>query len=362
MLRNPRELYNHSEPDLALRLWTAVRTGRYIFRKVKAHTDIAACDDLQMRYDRIGNMYADESAQKVCREFNLRLIEDAQGVANRLGTQHDLLRGYFTYFLDLQMACAKMKKQTHQLDQHELEQDGRETVSARLARYTLTEIWQAGTPTYDHSKDNAWGATWGRLFFNWLGNVRWPSAESDVADQHVGITWIELAISLMLWSKQWLPLRRKGRDDRDVLIVFANLDELAGYQVKLSEFAETVSQMFTQFSSLVDVEIIPPLGRRLVTSAYIQGFVIHSAGLAQRPMLPNQAEVADLLAGYLKTHKGPAWTALLDLGFRCDTTLLEDIRAETRGFWSDRCLKSQRSAMKLRRVSTDVGQTRLVFH
>eukprot|EP00438_Fugacium_kawagutii_P012243 Skav216859 [mRNA] locus=scaffold1042:124091:129630:- [translate_table: standard] len=53
-LEHPRDLYNHSEPDLALRLWEAVREGRYNFRKVKAHTDIQTCADLLEKFDRIG--------------------------------------------------------------------------------------------------------------------------------------------------------------------------------------------------------------------------------------------------------------------------------------------------------------------
>lgn len=35
-LQDPRPLYRHAEPDLALRLWNAVQRGQFQFRKVKA--------------------------------------------------------------------------------------------------------------------------------------------------------------------------------------------------------------------------------------------------------------------------------------------------------------------------------------
>eukprot|EP00438_Fugacium_kawagutii_P004447 Skav232370 [mRNA] locus=scaffold1077:19822:25215:+ [translate_table: standard] len=350
-LRNPRELYNHSEPDLALRFWSAVRTGKYVFTKVKAHMDIHDCEDLCLKYDRIGNDVADRAAQQTCRFLNERLVEEAMGIAKRLTHQHNLLLAYFNYFLDLQTARAKLRKQSHQFDQHELVPDDRESVSDKLAKYCLTEIWTMPPIRFDHSRDNAWGPTWGKFFFDWLLQLRWPSEQSDVEYQHVGITWVELSISLMLYAQQWIPLRRKGLDGKERLVTFTCHDDLAGFQVRFSEFADSLSQMFTQMSSLVDVELHPTALRKLVTACYIQGFSIHSSGLSLRPMLPNQTAVLSTLKTYLADNKGPGWVVTPKLDITVDPIVAAaTIKSELRGVWADRCQHSQKSAVRLRKA------------
>eukprot|EP00438_Fugacium_kawagutii_P030278 Skav225208 [mRNA] locus=scaffold1041:124565:131785:- [translate_table: standard] len=236
-LEHPRDLYNHSEPDLALRLWEAVREGRYNFRKVKAHTDIQTCADLLERFDRIGNKVADETAQSMCKCFNLRMIQEADGIADRLAPQHDSLKDYFSYFLELQTSRAKLRKQSRQFEQHTRHDDTRESVAVKLARYSLDTVWTPDTVRFDHSRDNAWGPTWGRMFFSWLSRFRWPSDGEEVDFQKVGVTWVELALSLMLTTGQWLPLRRKGQDGKDRLVVFSSAASLTGYQVREDEAA-----------------------------------------------------------------------------------------------------------------------------
>eukprot|EP00438_Fugacium_kawagutii_P027902 Skav231448 [mRNA] locus=scaffold1847:479032:487080:- [translate_table: standard] len=355
-LEHPRDLYNHSEPDLALRLWEAVREGRYNFRKVKAHTDIQTCADLLERFDRIGNKVADETAQSICKCFNLRMIQEADGIADRLALQHDSLKDYFSYFLELQTSRAKLRKQSHQFEQHTRHDDTRESVAVKLARYSLDTVWTPDTVRFDHSRDNAWGPTWGRMFFSWLSRFRWPSDGEEVDFQNVGVTWVELALSLMLTTGQWLPLRPKGQDGKDRLVIFSSAASLTGYQVRLSEFADTMNQMFRQMETLVDVPILPPLQRKLVTATYVQGFSIHSSGLSQRPVFPAQDRVVDILSRYLAIHRGPAWDAIPSLDLPSDPGTTNVIQQETTGLWTDRCLRSQRSAARLRAIKNSDKQ------
>eukprot|EP00438_Fugacium_kawagutii_P019091 Skav234719 [mRNA] locus=scaffold634:296928:300053:- [translate_table: standard] len=101
ILEHPHPLYTHSEPDLALQLWELTRQGTYTFRKVKAHQDIQACTDMLLRYDRMGNHYADEAAQQACSHMIPRLATEGNGIARDLQHQFDLLTAYYRYFLEL---------------------------------------------------------------------------------------------------------------------------------------------------------------------------------------------------------------------------------------------------------------------
>lgn len=72
----------------------------------------------------------------------------------------------------------------------------------------------------------------------------------------------------MLYTGMWIPLRRKDQDQRERLRVFSQHEDLTGYQVKFSEFADTVSQMFTELGSLRDTALYPEATRKLVTATY----------------------------------------------------------------------------------------------
>lgn len=320
----------------------------YTFGKIKAHQTIDVCEDLLLKYERLGNQQANDAALSACQFMMPSLVKDANRTAHRLQVHHDILHEYFQYFLDLQRACAMLKKQIHQLDMHPPRRAGEDTICAKLSKYQPLTCWVMPTPTVDHSRDAAWGPTWAAQFTTWVQELQWPDTDNSVDYQDVGVTWVELAMSLMLHTGMWIPIRRRDRDDRERLIVFDTWDDLAGYQIRFSEFADTMSQMFTQFASLRDTPLHPPTSRKLVTSAYIQGFSIHSSGLALRPKLPCQEQLLHILQEHLTMHKGPAWTVIPQLPLPVDTRRTDMVRREVTGLWCDRCRMSQLSAQKVR--------------
>eukprot|EP00438_Fugacium_kawagutii_P005211 Skav208600 [mRNA] locus=scaffold598:192186:198849:+ [translate_table: standard] len=291
LLRDPRLLLSHSEPDMALRMWRAVQRGTYNFVKIKAHQEIDGCNDLLLKYDRLGNQQADLAAAAACAGICPKLVAEADVIAANLRQQFGNLTDYFRYFLELQRHRAQLRKQTHQLDQHIPTDDPQTTPSVQLRSYMPTHLWNMPVPTVDHSRDFAWGPTWGRFFTNWLTTIHWPSDDAEETDlQTVGITWIELALSLMLFANMWLPIKRAGSDLKERLQVLTSHADVEGYNVRFSEFADTIQMMFKQMGSLRNTDIHPPLQRQLVRATYIQGFSIHSSGLSARPAVDNQAE------------------------------------------------------------------------
>lgn len=350
LLQDPRELYAQHEPDLAIRLWHAVQTGTYTFTKVKAHQDIENCLEPLLKYDRLGNQQANDAALLACQHMQPSLVAEVNQLAASLSEQQRMLRDYFCYFLDLQRDRAKLRKQSHQHEQHVLQPAVPDTICDKLMRYQPQILWELPAPTVDHGRDWAWGPTWGHLFNNWLSQLQWPNSPQQVEFQDIGLTWIELAMSLMLTTELWLPLRRRGRGNKDRLVVFGSFDELAAYQTKFIEFADTVQQMFTQMATLRNSPLHPPAQRLLVTYTYIQGFSIHSSGLSIRPSMPGQSRFLPILARHLQTYKGPGWTTIPNLQLVNNDRLLATIRTEVQGVWADRCRRSQMSANRLKTV------------
>ena len=56
-----------------------------------------------------------------------------------------------------------------------------------------------------------WACTWGiniaRLVWQFLTLLKWPPATTNPSRSDVGISWVEMAISFMLWSGQTLPIK-----------------------------------------------------------------------------------------------------------------------------------------------------------
>ena len=92
----------------------------------------------------------------------------------------------------------------------------------------------------------------------------------------------------MQHAQMFLPLRRKDRSGREFLIPFRNKQEVAALQVKFSEFANTFSIYFLQFTGLLSEEIWPGFDRKLVKSLFVQGAQIYTSGFSQRPTFPFQ--------------------------------------------------------------------------
>eukprot|EP00438_Fugacium_kawagutii_P030218 Skav204129 [mRNA] locus=scaffold2473:102891:112311:+ [translate_table: standard] len=246
----------------------------------QAHQDISLTHDALLKYDRIGNFVADASAQLTCQHQMSKLVAEADDIFRDMDLQERLPRQYYAYFLELQRQRAQLRGLSHQHDTHRPHTQAPDTICDRLIRYMPLHCWELPTPTVDHGRDFAWGPTWSRLFLSWIEQLRWPT-DDTLELQEVGVTWIEMSMSLMLTSGMWLPLRRRAQDGKDRLVVFDTYDQLMAYDVSFAEFADTTQQMFTQMAVLRDTALHPPVQRRLVTSGYLQGFSIHSSGLAE---------------------------------------------------------------------------------
>eukprot|EP00438_Fugacium_kawagutii_P036292 Skav217413 [mRNA] locus=scaffold2674:357934:368154:+ [translate_table: standard] len=360
MIQHPRELYLHTEADLALPLWEAIQQGTFRFRHVKAHQDVETTTDLQLKYDQIGNAQADGGAQFACLHTHRRLADEMDLLAQQMQHSRDMLAQYYSYFLELQCDRAKLKKQTHQLDTHEPQAAPQQTVCDKLCRYEVAAAWPMPVPTVDHRRDFAWGPTWAGILVDWMGTLRWPVNPREVEHSDLGITWIELAMSLMVFAQMWLPLRRPLQHGQERLVVFDDHTHLSAYQVRFSEFADTTQQMFRQMSTLRDTLCYPEMARQLVRSTYQQGFTIHSSGLATRCQLPNQEVILPILRDHVAQYPGPAWSVVPELPLGTSDKL-QMVRRETSRAWGELCRASQKSATALRTTSR-LKLRQITFH
>ena len=132
------------------------------------------------------------------------------------------------------------------------------------------------------------------------------------------------------------------------MIPFRNKQEVAAHQVKFSEFANTFSIYFLQFTGLLSDEIWPGFDRKLVKSLFVQGAQIYTSGFSQRPTFPFQDWVFDTLKPYLRNNPGQAITVMPEVDWTVDDQVYKRLQTDLRGDWKTRTMSTRRKMKQMR--------------
>ena len=142
-------------------------------------------------------------------------------------------------------------------------------------------------------------------------NCSWPL---EPTEGDPGLSWVELALSLVLSNQMWLPVKRL-RAGQELILQPITADETESLQLTLAEQATVTYSMVTQIMGLVVKRLIPhhvTMGK--VPSLYWQGYTTWTTGFKCRPQFDNQRDVYMILQ---KAFLGRAWnfTACRSLNF-----------------------------------------------
>lgn len=78
---------------------------------------------------------------------------------------------------------------------------------------------------------------------DWVANFEWPPADSEQPHVEVGVAWMELVLSFMLYTQCYLPLHRPGKEGGHVFAWAQNATDALAYGYSWNECA-------TQFASI----------------------------------------------------------------------------------------------------------------
>lgn len=178
--------------------------------------------------------------------------------------------------------------------------------------------------------------------------MKWPNQGDLHQLQEDGVTWIELVLSFMISQRVLLPIKRKGQGGHEQLVAFSSVAELAAYEIKLSDLAQTFAILCKQMHDLMDAPFLPPWDRGLVRSLYKLGSTIFSSGFRWRAQLPAQEQVLQVLRQYLLKFRGPAYSALPDISIDVDQEAYGRIRLDVRGTWHLRSADCHKAMRRVR--------------
>ena len=339
---------NDDDFDLILRLWPCLQYGNRQFHKVKAHaeSELVADDEL---YHRLGNKMANDSGIAGCKYLFPELARQIQQTHEEVQQFRFHLRSLYKFYLDSHRIRAELSKAVKDTEVETLPEPSRRAVKERLAAYTVSCPWKREVIPMHRMQDCACGHTLAKCMLHWMDEVRWPTHPDVEQQQNLGITWIELSLSFMLYTNLYLPVKRKDNHGIERLLVFHSLTEVRAHNVKLSEVANLFSILYKQLEELISSEVWPPIPRQLVNSLYTQGASIFSYGFSWRPQIPMQTQVLDILHTYLAQHKGPAFDFFPEVNLYPNDRTLKAITLELAKGWQKMSTQTHKAYRDVRK-------------
>ena len=132
------------------------------------------------------------------------------------------------------------------------------------------------------------GVTWLERYEEWLQTLRWDS-QGPPSFGNVGVTWLELGLSLSHMFGLMLPIIRTDPDGVSWLVQ-PTVDNFKTYDVQASDLANAAMQFWNAYHSLMLGGTPILLTRGLQTSLYLLGYRHQASGFKPRPWF-NHASV-----------------------------------------------------------------------
>eukprot|EP00438_Fugacium_kawagutii_P022979 Skav236568 [mRNA] locus=scaffold2180:68365:72048:+ [translate_table: standard] len=287
--------------DLVVRLWGNLQSGTHTFCKLKSHVDPSMVSDPLERYHALGNQRADMAASEACRTMYPQEANLWTQMANSVKDDVARLRRLYDYYLELHTARAKQEQLDKQQANHGLENTTRQSQLDILQQWQVTDAWPVPRPQVDFSRSSVMGPRLSNMYMTWVRKLRWP-AEHVVQLDDPGVTYIELAISFMVDSQCYIPVKRPKQDGTLHLCLPFSGAEAEAQQVVIAELALMFSYWAHQMNQLVYPPPLPDMAHTACRGLYRLGAKTQAKGYAKRPVLPQQHRVMELLSELTTRH------------------------------------------------------------
>eukprot|EP00438_Fugacium_kawagutii_P030139 Skav208655 [mRNA] locus=scaffold3489:130348:135513:+ [translate_table: standard] len=307
--------------DLILRLWNALQSGHHEFVKVKAHVDPDSLQDWELVYQTLGNQVANDSALDTAKYMFPSQARQWRLMGQDVQTAGTLLRQVYQLHLELHKARA-MQEQLDRAAAAPLEAAEPSEQRLVLQQWTVAEEWPRLPVKVDSTNVSVMGPRLTRMLLDWLKLLKWPAQHLQILDDP-GISYLELAVSWMLYHKCYLPVRRKRMDDTTYLYLASHADDAAANCITMAELSWSMSYWLLQVGQLYSPWLIPDIARGNSRGLYRLGTRNHACGYLRRPELPNQIQTVDLLGTLAAQHGATLTKHTLAIAVEADTTILK---------------------------------------
>lgn len=342
--RDPKQFANHAEFDLVLRLSYAIHPTHQI-SEIKAHEDLQAVKDLDVLYQHLGNKVANDVAIHTNRHANGSFAKDLEAQVKASDNQKQQYNEVLRYILALNFARAKACTQHHTIRGNRQTVNEEQTPIQMMNNWQPENFWQPCIFTEEQCSllnQCAWAHPVAQAVVSFFSSCTWPTDSNGEGYNNIGISWIEIAVGIMLHLQAFLPLVRTLSDGESHLVHPGSESDLQTFGATLVEMSTTASRLTEQVRKLLPGSLSPSVERGRVKSMYILGESQYCQGFMTRPSYDLQETVLSACEGYVRNNR--EFPKLIFENPR------EQLRIEdSLWIWNDRC-KRARKAMAVART------------
>jgi ribonuclease HI len=307
VLSDTSKLYATSNADV---LWEIheMQPDTRRFHKIKAHRNLYEIEDLLDLYHALGNYTADEAAKLACQKLNADWCNQMHQFHEQTNAARKILQECYQLHIELFQARAQAVQQMTRQDATKLnavDKVSPDHVFSKIVQWSPSDVQELVFPqgVQDWFLHFSWGPWWADKVFSWMQLFRWPKEPQGPLDKEIGVSWLELALSLSFHVAKCLPILRKNQQGHVRLLMVEDNKDVADHAIQHTDIAATMQKMWAQMTILLPVEATPQVGKGLQTSLYVQGFGQSVSGLTPRPCFPQQTPVAEYIRKHLQSRK-----------------------------------------------------------
>ena len=107
---------------------------------------------------------------------------------------------------------------------------------------------------------------------DWASQIQWPNIDHPPDSADIGVSWMELVRSFMMYTQCYLPVHRKAPPEGHCFAWARSDTEAHAFNYSWNEIATQFASMFSQFASLCGHDVMPAHAKRArICALYRQG-------------------------------------------------------------------------------------------
>ena len=300
---NTSEIEFHPELDLVKRMFQ-VRHPEQNMVKIKAHCDLRNGHDLLQIYHGLGNKKANDVAIQTALTALPPVLKDLQEYHQDIAQDESHLKYVFDYILELQAVRARADAGYGTTVPEQLGTIVPRDPLKLLKEWRPEEVWRMPTRVQLQGLQKCmWGWQTAFATYKFFQSCAWPTNTVGPEDIAVGISWMEIAIGIMIQLNTYLPVKRKDVSGVDKLVFLRNLGEAQQHGVTLTELSQVGYSLVKQVCNLIPERLFPDVPTGRVKSSYMLGEGHQTMGLLLRPCFEHQERVVQHLSDFIQSRR-----------------------------------------------------------
>lgn len=249
-------------------------------------------------------------------------------MAEATQTETGFLKDLYKLHLLLREERAKQEQLNRQQDNHNLETEDRRSQLDIMVNWTVDTPRDPEPVLADCSSQSVLGPTLSRALMQWCRMLVWPrDPQPTIVDP--GATFMELAMSFMLFARCYTPVRRSEGDGM-FCFVPSSAVEAHARQTTLAEVGQQMAYLLHQMCQLRLPPVIPNFSHAGCKSLYSYrlGAKHQSKGIVCRRKVLHQDDMIRLFAAVAQRSGSALPQQVFDIPVQCD---IQKIRGELLG-------------------------------